>query len=68
MSRRRAEPASDSRLPARRRHWGNAATPGAFSGAGTDGSGWEQDRDYRRDDQTPLSGTDRCSSCVLRAA
>ncbi|GBO45962.1 hypothetical protein AVEN_166716-1, partial [Araneus ventricosus] len=41
----------------RRRHWRNATSPETFSGAGTDGRRWEQDRDYRRDGQTPPSET-----------
>ncbi|GBO14598.1 hypothetical protein AVEN_60041-1 [Araneus ventricosus] len=41
---------------ARRRHWGNAALPGSFSGARIDGSRLVQDRDYRWDGQTLPSG------------
>ncbi|GBM46541.1 hypothetical protein AVEN_17926-1 [Araneus ventricosus] len=36
---------------------GKCSRPETFSGAGTDGNCWEQDRDYRRDGQTPPSGT-----------
>ncbi|GBM33810.1 hypothetical protein AVEN_76181-1 [Araneus ventricosus] len=39
------------------RHWENAARPRTFSGARTDDSPWDQDRDNRRDCQTPPSGT-----------
>ncbi|GBL77456.1 hypothetical protein AVEN_41845-1 [Araneus ventricosus] len=42
---------------ARRRHWENATSLGTFSGTGTDGSRWDQDRNYRRDVQTSPSGT-----------
>ncbi|GBL75176.1 hypothetical protein AVEN_73631-1 [Araneus ventricosus] len=53
IRRRKTEPACSKRLPARRRCLGNAASPGTFSGARTDDSRQEQDRDYRRDGQTP---------------
>ncbi|GBM20049.1 hypothetical protein AVEN_268384-1 [Araneus ventricosus] len=39
----RRDPLSESEasLFARRRHWGNATSPGTFSGAGTDANRWE---------------------------
>ncbi|GBL90586.1 hypothetical protein AVEN_179490-1 [Araneus ventricosus] len=40
---------------ARRRHWGNAVPLGTLLGAGTDGSLLKQERDYRRNIQTPPS-------------
>ncbi|GBL75878.1 hypothetical protein AVEN_234223-1 [Araneus ventricosus] len=55
-----------SRLSARHCHWGNAASPGTTSGAGTDSSRWEQDRDYKRNGQTPPSGT--ATAVVVYAA
>ncbi|GBL94970.1 hypothetical protein AVEN_187483-1 [Araneus ventricosus] len=54
MHRPRVEPSCDSRLSA---YWGNAPSPGTFSGAATDGNLWKQDRDSRWDGQTPPSGT-----------
>ncbi|GBL94048.1 hypothetical protein AVEN_185020-1 [Araneus ventricosus] len=41
IRRRRAEPASDNRLSARGRHWGNTASAGTFPNAGTDDSRWD---------------------------
>ncbi|GBL84522.1 hypothetical protein AVEN_117259-1 [Araneus ventricosus] len=35
----------------------NVASPEIFAGSGTDGSRWAQDRGYRRESQTPPSGT-----------
>ncbi|GBM51546.1 hypothetical protein AVEN_130220-1 [Araneus ventricosus] len=52
ISRQKAKPC-DSRLSARRRHWGNDDSPGNFVGAAANGSRWERDQDYRRDGQTP---------------
>ncbi|GBM10945.1 hypothetical protein AVEN_171430-1 [Araneus ventricosus] len=41
----------------KRRHCVNAVCPGTFSGAGTDGSLWDQDREHIRYEQIPLSVT-----------
>ncbi|GBM09606.1 hypothetical protein AVEN_60246-1 [Araneus ventricosus] len=57
IRRLRSRPSCDSRSSARCRHWGDAASPGTFSGAGTDGSRWEKNRDERRDGQVPPNGT-----------
>ncbi|GBL91313.1 hypothetical protein AVEN_203467-1 [Araneus ventricosus] len=67
----RTEPSCDSRLSVRFRHWGHAASPGTFSDVGTDGSRWEQDRDCRRDGQTPPSEKVQqllCAQCRMRAS
>ncbi|GBM14155.1 hypothetical protein AVEN_172915-1 [Araneus ventricosus] len=53
---RRTELACYRRLYAPCRHWGNTASPGTFSGAGTDGNRWKQDRYDTRVDKTPSSG------------
>ncbi|GBM91247.1 hypothetical protein AVEN_251134-1 [Araneus ventricosus] len=53
---RRTELACYRCLYARCRHWGNAASPGTLSGAGTDGNRWKQDRYDTRVNQTASSG------------
>ncbi|GBM52243.1 hypothetical protein AVEN_31060-1 [Araneus ventricosus] len=50
-------------LKTERHHWGDDAHPGTFPIARTDGSRWEQDRDYGRKGPPPLQ-RNLCNSCV----
>ncbi|GBO00622.1 hypothetical protein AVEN_168217-1 [Araneus ventricosus] len=48
------------------RHWGNAARPGTFLCAVTDGSRSEQDKDYKGEAKTPLRELLQQLLCALR--
>ncbi|GBN29205.1 hypothetical protein AVEN_114693-1 [Araneus ventricosus] len=48
--------------------WGNSTLPGTISGAETYGSLWVQDRDYRRNGQTPSSSLGTIAAVVVYAA